>query len=257
MSDLSRNDGKLDASQEQDKQTRSQVKHQKSTSGTSGKSGVEPAVFRFDSEKKEIVRVDDKNVQREGVNTVSIASYATNVAEYKEIYKDMTLWDEIVKKREEEIAKGWFSKEDRGSNAFLEHARENFLKFKKMERNHIMSGIIDERNIWEDSDEEEEGDEDSVECLGSGDEAMNEKEDKSGDDEELRSVEHDPFSEDSEDQMGERNYKRRKHDEENEDKSISDDDTVVMGEKTRKMMIRRNHLHWVTVNRRIMWVGLK
>ena len=85
MSNLSRNDGKLDAPKEQqEKQTRSQVKHQKPTPGNAEKSGVEPAVFRFDSEKKEIVRVDDTNVQLEGVNNVSIASYAKNVAEYKE-----------------------------------------------------------------------------------------------------------------------------------------------------------------------------
>ena len=64
----------------------------------------------------------------------------------------MILWDEIVKKREEEIAKGWFSKECSVSNVFLETTRENFLKFKKMERNHILSGIINEQNIWEDSD---------------------------------------------------------------------------------------------------------
>lgn len=230
MSDLPSNDGNLDALKEKGKQDSDRDTHQESTKRNNEKSKEVPAVFRYDQDKKEIVRVDDANGPRDGVNTLSIAAYAKNVEEYKQIYKDMVLWDTVVKKREEEIEKGVYEKDCRASNAFLEDARSRYLKFKKMERNHILSGIIDERNIWEDSDDEDEPDEDSVECVGSGDELMKGNQEEESDDEELQSVECDPFSEDSDDttEMNRKN-KRKKQDEENDDKSISDDDTVIMG----------------------------
>lgn len=152
---------------------------------------VQPAVFRFDKEKKEIVRiceydnVVDANIKagdEGGEKSGGIVAYSRNVEEYKQIYKDMILWETIVKKREEANARGSLRTE--GVYAFLEDTKWNYLKFKKLERNHIMSGVIDERNIWEDSNDEEEGDEDSVEMVQEAEDG------EESEDEKMAEIEH-------------------------------------------------------------------
>ena len=149
-------------------------------------STVKPAFFRFDKEKKELVRVgEDENVADEKIKAGNeggdkSGAYSKHLEEYKKIYKDMALWETIVKKREEENARGGLKNDGVTSDAFLETAKQNFQKFKKLERNHIMSGVIDERNIWEDSDDEEDegDDDDGLEIVQEGEEQEESEDEK-------------------------------------------------------------------------------
>jgi len=210
---------------------------------TQGGTEVQPVIFRLDSERREIVQVKQgvcvEEVQQ-GVEMKIDAkmSYGKAVDEYKEIYKQMVLWETIVKKKEEQMAKGGEAlSESPNSIAFLENARNVFAEFKRKERDHILSGSIDERNVWEDSDEEE-GDEDSVKIVESENEEMDEiSGEENSEDEELESDEHDPFSEDSDGVISKqetRKNKRKKNDDNIDNKSISDDETVVMGENNER-----------------------
>lgn len=165
-------------------------KDDKNTNTDTNKDIMRPVVvLGADPEQEEGVTIqkakEDINMMGEVVKENNNMSYGKSAEEYKDIYRDMMLWEEIVKKREEEIAKGWFSKDCHVSNAFLDNAKQNYIKFKKMERDHILSGIIDERNVWEDSDDEDEADEDSVEILKE-DEDTEEMEDQNMEDRVVR-----------------------------------------------------------------------
>jgi hypothetical protein len=180
-----------------------------------------------------------------------------NVEEYKQIYKDLQFWETVVKTREEHNKRGkGHGGEDKINDGFLEDAKRKCMQLKKKERNHILSGTMDERDIWYDSDDDddEEEDDDSEEEMEilSGSAAGDEPSDTSGDDQ----------------REDKRMNKRKKMtdeklQEDNEAEDMSDQDTVIMGEKyeeegsVKSTMEDKGTQQWNEKNNKYGWTEVK